>query len=273
MILFLKILLDFYQSKQPTRMTKASTLFSKFVSSFIEKNCSEDIVELWNDETKEEFVKMIEKELKKTTKTKKEKKPADAPKGARSTYILFCMEERPKINKEFPELSNQDKVKLMAERWNEAKEDEDILKRFKKLAEDDKKRAAKDKENYVPSDGGDDDEKPKKKTKRTKTGYMLFCENERAKVKKEGFTGKDITTELAKRWKDLKKEEEDMYTEYMEKAAELKKAKVEESESEEEEEKPKTKKAATKKAAKKKVAPKKKKVVEESDSDSSSDEE
>ena len=256
-------------------MTKASTLFSKFVSSFIEKNCSEDIVELWNDETKEEFVKMIEKELKKNTKVKKEKKPADAPKGARSTYILFCMEERPKINKEFPELSNQDKVKLMAERWNEAKEDEDILKRFKKLAEDDKKRAAKDKENYVPSDGGDD-EKPKKKVKRSKTGYMLFCENERAKVKKEGFTGKDITTELAKRWKDLKEEEEDMYTEYMEKAAELKKAKVEESESEDEheEEKPKTKKAATKKvAAKKKAAPKKKKVVEESDSDSSSDEE
>ena len=109
-------------------MTKASTLFSKFVSSFIEKNCSEDIVELWNDETKEEFVKMIEKELKKNTKVKKEKKPVDAPKGARSSYILFCMEERPKINKEFPELSNQDKVKLMAERWNEAKEDEDILK-------------------------------------------------------------------------------------------------------------------------------------------------
>ena len=256
-------------------MTKASTLFSKFVSSFIEKNCSEDIVELWNDETKEEFVKMIEKELKKNTKVKKEKKPADAPKGARSTYILFCMEERPKINKEFPDLSNQDKVKLMAERWNVAKEDEDILKHFKNLADEDKKRAAKDKENYVPSDGGDD-EKPKKKVKRSKTGYMLFCENERAKVKKEGFTGKDITTELAKRWKDLKEEEEDMYTEYMEKAAELKKAKVEESESEDEheEEKPKTKKAATKKvAAKKKAAPKKKKVVEESDSGSSSDEE
>ena len=253
-------------------MTKASTLFSKFVSSFIEKNCSEDIVELWNDETKEEFVKMIEKELKKNTKVKKEKKPADAPKGARSTYILFCMEERPKINKEFPDLSNQDKVKLMAERWNVAKEDEDILKHFKNLADEDKKRAAKDKENYVPSDGGDD-EKPKKKVKRSKTGYMLFCENERAKVKKEGFTGKDITTELAKRWKDLKEEEEDMYTEYMEKAAELKKAKVEESESEDEEEKPKTKKAATKKVAAKKKAAPKKKVVEESDSDSSSDEE
>ena len=253
-------------------MTKTITLFTKFISSFIEKNCSEDIVELWNDETKDEFVKMIEKELKKTTtKDKKKKKSADAPKGARSAYILFCMKERPKINKEFPELSNQDKVKLMAERWNKAKDDEDVMEHFKNLAEEDKKRAVKDKENYVPSDEGD--EKPKKKTKRSKTGYMLFCENERTKVKKEGYTGKDITTELAKRWKDLKDEDEDMYAEYMEKAAELKKSKVEESdssESEEEENKPKKREVKKKAVPKKAVAPKKKttkkKVVEESDS-------
>jgi hypothetical protein len=258
-------------------MTKASTVFNKFVTSFIEKHCSEDILEVWENEAKDNFVKMVEKELKKTPKAKKEKKPADAPKAARSAYILFCMEERPKINKEFPELSNQDKVKLMAERWNEAKEDEDVMKRFKKLAEDDKKRAAKDKENYVPSADGSEDEKPKKKTKRTKSGYMLFCDNERGNVKSDGFTGKDITTELARRWKALKEDDEDMYSEYMEKASELKKKKSEESD-DEEEEKPK-KKAAPKKEAKKAVpkkkAAQKKKVVEESDSesDSSSDEE
>jgi hypothetical protein len=258
-------------------MTKASTAIAKYVTSFIEKHCPnpEEILELWDDEAKGDFLKLIEKELKKTPKAKKEKKPADAPKAARSGYILFCMEERPKINKEFPALSNQEKVKLMAERWNEAKEDEDVMKRFKKLAEEDKKRAAKDKENYVPSADASDDEKPKKKTKRTKTGYMLFCDNERANVKSDGFTGKDITAELAKRWKALKDDDEDMYTEYMEKASELKKKKSEESDDEEEE---KPKKAAPKKAAPKKAAPKKKaaakkKVVEESESDSSSDEE
>jgi hypothetical protein len=174
-----------------------------------------------------------------------------------------------------PELSNQEKVKLMAERWNKAKEDEDVMQRFKNLAEQDKKRAAKDKENYVPSADASDDEKPKKKGKRSKTGYMLFCNKERENVKSEGFTGKDVTIELARRWKALKEEDEDMYTEYMEKASELKKKKSEESDDEEEE---KPKKAAPKKAApKKKAVPKtaaaKKKVVEESDSDSSSDEE
>ena len=266
-------------------MTKASTVITKFFSSFISKHCSdaEDILEIWENEAKDDLIKIVEKELKKTPKAKKEKKPANAPKAARSGYILFCMEERPKINKEFPELSNQEKVKLMAERWNKAKEDEDVMQHFKKLAEQDKKRAAKDKENYVPSADASDDEKPKKKTKRTKTGYMLFCDNERENVKSDGFTGKDITAELAKRWKALKEEDEDMYTEYMEKASELKKKKSEESD-DDDEEKPKKKAAPKakkskeseekpkKNAPKKKAAPKKK-VVEESDSDSSSDEE
>jgi len=256
-------------------MTKASTAFNKFITSFIEKHCPnpEDILEIWENEAKDDFIKTVDKELKKTPKAKKEKKPADAPKAARSGYILFCMEERPKINKEFPELSNQDKVKLMAERWNKAKEDEDIMEHFKKLAEEDKKRAAKDKENYVPSADPSEDEKSGKKGKRSKTGYMLFCNKERENVKREGFTGKDITTELARRWKALKEEDEEMYSEYMEKASELKKKASEESDDEEEKPKKKSEEEKPKKKAvqKKKAAPKKK-VVEESDSDSSDEE-
>jgi hypothetical protein len=274
-------------------MTKASTAFNKFITSFIEKHCPnpEDILEIWENEAKDDFIKTVDKELKKTPKAKKEKKPADAPKAARSGYILFCMEERPKINKEFFELSNQDKVKLMAERWNKAKEDEDIMEHFKKLAEEDKKRATKDKENYVPSTDPSEDENQKKKGKRSKTGYMLFCNKERENVKSEGFTGKDITTELARRWKALKEEDEDMYSEYMEKASDLKKKASEESdddeeekpkkkvapkkkseESDDEEEKPKKKAAPKKKTAPKKKAVPKKKVVEESDSESSDEE-
>ena len=93
---------------------------------------------------------------------------------------------------------------------------------------------------------------------------MLFCVDERQLVKDDGFTGVDITKELGRRWKALPTEDEDRYSEYMEKAAELKKATSEESE-EDEEEKPKAKKVV-KKA--KKVVKKAKKVVEsESDSD------
>ena len=262
-------------------MTKVSTLFTKFISAFIEKNCSEDVNEIWNDEAKDEFIKIIEKELKKKTSTKKEKKPATAPKGARTSYIFFCMEERPKVNEEFPELSNQDKVKVMAERWNKAKENEEVLNYYKNLAEEDKKRAAEDKENYLPVEEDEDENKGKEKgkkekkekkekkggVKRTKTGYQIYCVDERPTVKEEGFTGAEITTELARRWKVLKEKDEDMYSEYMEKSAKLKEAPVEDEERDEE--KPKKKKPEPKK----KKATQKKKVVEESDEEDIVDEE
>jgi hypothetical protein len=242
-------------------MTKASTQLSNFITAFLNDcDAPEELIEMWGKK-KKEFIKLAEKVIPKE-KTVKAKKPADAPKGARTGYILFCMEERPKIAKEFPEMKNQDIVKLMAERWAQAKEDDDVMEHFKTLAEDDKKRAAKDKEDYIP---GKKDEKPKKKVAKTKSGYLLFCDDERQLVKDDGFTGADIMKELGRRWKALPTEDEDRHSEYMEKAAELKKATSEESEDEEEEEKPKKK--VVKKA--KKVVKKAKKVVEivESDSD------
>ena len=161
------------------------------------------------------------------------------------------MKERPKITEEFPDMKNQDIVKLMAERWKQLKDDDIVMEHFKNLAEEDKKRAAKDKKEYVPTEKVEK-EKPKKVV-RTKTGYLLFCDDERALVKEEGFTGADIMKELGRRWKKLPEEDDDRYSVYMEKAAKLKKAKVEDSDSdsdsEDEEEKPKKK--VVKKAAKK----------------------
>jgi len=243
-------------------MTKVSTQLSNFITAFLNENdAPEELIEMWGKK-KKEFVKLAEKVIPKE-KAVKAKKPADAPKAARTGYILFCMEERPKIVKEFPAMKNQDIVKLMAERWHQAKEDEDVMEHFKALAEDDKKRAAKDKEDYIPTKKGD--EKPKKKGVRTKSGYLLFCDDERQLVKDDGFTGVDIMKELGRRWNALPTEDEDRYTEYMEKAVELKKATSEESEDEDEEEKPKAKKA--KKVVKKAKVVKKPKKVVESDSD------
>ena len=200
---------------------------------------------------KREFSKLAEKVMSKEKSSVKAKKSADAPKGARTGYILFCMKERPKITKEFPDMKNQDIVKLMAQRWAQAKDDDDVMEHFKKLAEEDKERAVKDKKEYVPTEKVEK-EKPKKVV-RTKTGYLLFCDDERALVKEEGFTGADIMKELGRRWNKLPEEDDDRYSVYMEKAAKLKKAKVEDSDSdsdsEDEEEKPKKK--VVKKAAKK----------------------
>ena len=231
-------------------MTKVTTQLFNFFTLFLEKNdASKDLIDMWAKK-KKDFVKLAEKIMPKE-KSIKAKKPVDAPKGARTGYILFCMKERPKITKEFPDMKNQDIVKLMAQRWAQAKDDDDVMEHFKKLAEEDKERAVKDKKEYVPTEKVEK-EKPKKVV-RTKTGYLLFCDDERALVKEEGFTGADIMKELGRRWKKLPEEDDDRYSVYMEKAAKLKKAKVEDSDSdsdsEDEEEKPKKK--VVKKAAKK----------------------
>jgi len=208
-------------------MTKVYVILTNFIDKFINENGSEDVIKLWNEGGKKSFVKLSEKELKKTEGTSKKKKSVNAPKGARSAYIIFCIDARPIINEEFPESSNQEKMKLMGEKWNELKEnDKEKFEHYQKLAREDKERATKEKENYIPIPEENDEEleekAPKKTAKRTKTGYQLFCENERNLVKHEGFTGKDITSELSKRWKNLQENDEDMYTEYLEKAKKLK---------------------------------------------------
>ena len=258
-----------------------------FITAFID-NAGEnemtldELRMLWENEAKDEFIKLVEKNIKKITKTKKTKKDKDAPKGARNAYILYCMEERPKIKEEFPEMKNQDVVKEMAKRWNKIQDDEEALEYYRKLAVDDKERAAKEKGEYVP------EEKPvetktRKTSPRTKTGYQLFCDDERPSVKEDGFVGREIMVELGRRWKALPEEDEDRWQEYMSRAKMLKnkipEETVEETEEEvveevveeveDEEEKPKKKKKSKNVKSEDEEKPKKKKkskkIVESED--------
>ena len=112
---------------------------------------------LWKNEGIDAFIKLVEENTKKAIKkTKKTKKDKDAPKGARNAYILYCMEERPKIKEKFPEMKNQDVVKEMAKRWNKIQDDEEALEYYRKLADDDKERAAKEKGEYVPIEAAEE---------------------------------------------------------------------------------------------------------------------
>jgi len=243
-------------------MTKLSTTLNNFVLKFLEEAAygdgGLDLLELWNENQKE-FMKLVDTN---SLKKDKKKKAADAPKGARTAYILFCQEERPKVKEEFPDKDSKDVIRELAKRWNDVKEDKKLLNHYSSLAEADKKRAFKEKEEYVPKEEEKEEKKEKKKVKRTKTGYQLFCDDERSKVKEDGFVGRDIMTELGKRWTNIKENDEDMYQEYMEKAAELKEntLKEESEEKEKEEEKPKK---TTKKTSKK--SKKTKKIVDDDD--------
>jgi len=193
-------------------MTKVSTRLAKIVSAFIEENGSDKLVKLWETEGEKEFVKLANKLI-----PSEEKKDKDAPKGAKNSYIFYCMDERANVQAEHPDLKPRQVSKVLGEKWNEAKKDADFLKRYQEKAEADKVRAAAEKSAYVSKPST-----PKKKTTRSKSGWDLFCADNRADVKTDGFTGHDIMRELGKRWTKLQEEDSGMYEEYLEKAAELK---------------------------------------------------
>lgn len=185
----------------------------------------------------------------KVTKEKKVKRSSTKIEGLvknRSAYLHFCGNERDKIKAEFPDIKSKDIIKVQAERWAVLKSDPDALQRLEELARSDKERYAKEKEEYyklhpeekakaskkgkVSVDEDDDDEveetveepvvvatpapvvvevkKPAGNIKFTNFGKV-----NRPLIKSENPTmsGKDITSELSKRWKSMSEEEKATY--------------------------------------------------------------
>lgn len=81
------------------------------------------------------------------TKKKREKKDKDAPKGARSAWIYFCEVERKKMVKEKSKLNAKEKMAELSERWAKVKGTKKA-KKFEDMAVEDKKRFAKEMEEY-----------------------------------------------------------------------------------------------------------------------------
>lgn len=118
----------------------------------------------------------------KTKKVKKVKDPK-APKRGLSAWIIFTNEQRPIFKENNPESSTTELTTLMSQEWkNMTIEDK---KKYTDLAEVDKQRYMKEKEDYDTSDS--ENEKPKKKDKdpnvpkKHVNSYMHFCKVTRAK--------------------------------------------------------------------------------------------
>ena len=193
----------------------------------------------------------------------KKKKDKNAPKGARSAYILFCVDERAQIKEDIPDISAKDVLVELGKRWKALKDDdEDRYNEYLVMAEKDKVRFKKEMENYVPEEGAEEEKKEKKvkdAPKRSKTAYQLYCEEQKEAVKQDGFEGKDVIAELARRWKELESEDEEYFKELKGRAEKLKKEFQESNPQVEKEKEKKIKK--TEKEAKKTVATTKVKVL------------
>ena len=204
-------------------MTKASTTLANFMTELIEEHGTEEFVLLWSGELKEKFLKLAEKTIPKGDK--KVVKDKDAPKGAKNSFIIYCSDKRPEVKAEFPELKPTEITKIIAQRWNEDKLDTDVLSHYQSLADKDKIRASEAKKAYVPKADKAEKEVKEKRT-RSKSGWDLFCIDERPSVKSDGFTGKDTMTELGVRWKNLQANDRETYQEYLDLALSLKATKA-----------------------------------------------
>ena len=173
-----------------------------YFTNFLKNNGDEDLQNKWSDSLKD-FKKAFNKDLNKKTKKA-------GPKKNKSSYNLFCAEERLKVKDELPDLGNKDIFAELAARWKTLKEkNPKRYANYQKLADEDKERYLKEKENFVEEEGDDSEGGIKKKKsgpKKPKSSYMFFCQEERKNVVKEKpeLSAKEVLVELGSRWKSLK---------------------------------------------------------------------
>ncbi len=194
-----------------------NNLFIGFLNNM---NVDSDIIEEWEN-YQEELKKIItEMESKKENKEviKKNKKPKDAPKSARSAYVFFCSEKRGDVKEQNATLTAKEITAKLGEMWKQIKNTEEA-KKYEQLALNDKDRYKEEMENYVPSDTESvvsekgkktRAKKPKDAPKNVRSAYMFFCQETRGSIKEQFPTlaSKEITVKLGEMWQQVKDTEE-----------------------------------------------------------------
>ena len=199
-------------------------------------------IEQWQTKENEDAIKEIIKPT--TTKTSTKIKDPNKPKRGKTTYMLFCADERPVVKAELADAKPTEVTTELGRRWNTFKEstkpaDKKRYKKYVDAAAVDKQRYDDEMADYVaPSDAEleliaankpkrgrkstkttDEDAKPK----RGKSSYLYFCaaNREAVKVKNPEMAAKDVTAELGRLWRELKvdDEREDEYEKYQRLAA------------------------------------------------------
>ena len=115
---------------------------SKFVTDYIESVKTTEV-------DKKQFQKELKKILKKSLKKYINVYNVGKPKRPKSSFILFCEDERDSIKKEFPNYLSQDIIIEQSKRWNCLKEtNPEKLLKYQNLSLLDKERYLKYMQEY-----------------------------------------------------------------------------------------------------------------------------
>ena len=186
---------------------KIMTILSEVLESELDSKQVQEVSDAF-EKRKSEISKLF------SSGVTKRKKDPNAPKKWKTSYIMFCMENRDKLKNVNESMSATEITSQLGKMWKELNDKDKV--RYQALSEKDKVRYQDQVKEYVPSENSSFPETGKKKrtlkNKREDTGpkrplssYMYFCQSEREVIKKDhpNMGGKEVTTELGKRWKLL----------------------------------------------------------------------
>ena len=188
-------------------------------------------------ENQKEFKKLVSKFV-----VAKVAKDPNAPKKSCTSYIIFANEERVRILKDNPKTPSNEIFSKCGENWKKLSKKK--REEYEKKALKDKERYEEEMKNYTPPEKpvsvvvNDTEGSKKEKKKRSKSGYNLFCQDFRTKVKEDAsmkIDAKDMFKACSDAWKNL---DSDKVEEYNDRAKSLK---TDKQEAEINDEKPKKK--------------------------------
>lgn len=179
-------------SSKMSKKTLSNTVSA--VSEWIASNVPDGDLKKSFESKQSELQKVLVHNMKE--KQKKEKDP-NAPKKAKSGYILFCNDYREKIKEKNPGISAKHVIQELGKLWQNASDDK--KKQYNDLADKDKKRYAVEYNTYKPV------EHTETGPKRALSAYIFFCKDKRAYLKNKypDMSAKELTSELGKSWNSL----------------------------------------------------------------------
>lgn len=191
-------------------------LVLQFLSEYTDLNTG--IEEKWLDNS-------VQTKVKNLLNKKQVGKDPNAPKRSKSSYLYFCSENRDNVIKELGKEAKATEItRVLGLKWKELKEDKsriNDLKKFEKMAEEDKQRYQNEMLNYQPSEEFVSKKLKGTGPKKPKSAYLYFCEEHRETVRVElGDNAKatEVTKELGIRWTRAKENNEvEKYTKLAEK--------------------------------------------------------
>jgi high mobility group protein B2 len=206
------------KEKQPNILKKMFNEFETTIITLLQnalsgKSATKAIAALQTDEAKESLLKVLTNGIEtlpkpKATKTSKNKKDVDAPKGRRSAYIFMCMDKRSKIKAKNEELKATEVTKELGALWKSMSDKK--KKPYQQQADEDKERYTEEMKHYTPSEDSESEGKKKKKRvtkaspKRASSAYIYFCKDYRSKIKEENpdLVPSEIMREMGRVWRE-----------------------------------------------------------------------